>query len=402
MGTRDFRASARGRRQWTLFGAVLFAVLAAVAATALFDAFGAGGAVQRNEDLWPVHRAGIAGTAAFLFDFRKPLDVSYGVPPGELFRQAPLEVAADTELKIFALATSPSSPRLAVGRLWQALRQRRPSGRGRQGPAPRGARLRRPARADRHGPSRIRSAVLPAPRRAPGGAEPVGAAAGPLRPTCPRSLSGRGVRGHQDRTRKRARRTRPLRFLRHDAARGLVLASRSRTLWLALRGVRRNPPIARLATQSERRRAQGRSVLRAPARGPPTSRVPSENTRTSGSATSAQRPSHIAKRPRCRLRRDAPDGDRRDERPHGRTETRRSCGARAGASGRYGRRIGCGAGARGATAGATTPRTDGGGTAVPRPRATGPGGDAAGVDGSRTASRPRAPGLGHDSAEAGR
>lgn len=92
-------------------------VLAALAAMLVIFAQPDDGAAERDEFLCPAAADQIAGTAAFLFDFRKPLDEERTSLPGELLRVASLELKGNTEIRIFGLTGSPASPRATLKHL---------------------------------------------------------------------------------------------------------------------------------------------------------------------------------------------------------------------------------------------------------------------------------------------
>lgn len=70
-----------------------------------------------DADLCPVNPQEIAGSATFLFDFRKPLDADRAALPGDLLRQVALRLPGNTELQVFTLAPSATSPRTLLQRL---------------------------------------------------------------------------------------------------------------------------------------------------------------------------------------------------------------------------------------------------------------------------------------------
>ena len=70
-----------------------------------------------DDDLCALEPDESAGRAVFLFDFRKPLDQANLSLPGELLRDVNQRLSANTELRVFALATDPRAPRLPLDRV---------------------------------------------------------------------------------------------------------------------------------------------------------------------------------------------------------------------------------------------------------------------------------------------
>ena len=72
---------------------------------------------ELDDDLCALEPHESAGRAVFLFDFRKPLDQANLSLPGELLRDVNQRLSANTELRVFALATDPRAPRLPLDRV---------------------------------------------------------------------------------------------------------------------------------------------------------------------------------------------------------------------------------------------------------------------------------------------
>ena len=72
---------------------------------------------ELDDDLCALEPDESAGRAVFLLDFRKPLDEANLSLPGELLHDVSLRLSANTELRVFALATDPRAPRLPLDRV---------------------------------------------------------------------------------------------------------------------------------------------------------------------------------------------------------------------------------------------------------------------------------------------
>ena len=72
---------------------------------------------ELDDDLCALEPHESAGRAVFLLDFRKPLDEANLSLPGELLHDVSLRLSANTELRVFALATDPRAPRLPLDRV---------------------------------------------------------------------------------------------------------------------------------------------------------------------------------------------------------------------------------------------------------------------------------------------
>ena len=71
----------------------------------------------RDGDLCPVSADGISGRAEFLLDLRKPTGGLGGSPAADSLRALTLDLAADTELRVFAVTDSSGAPRQLLDRL---------------------------------------------------------------------------------------------------------------------------------------------------------------------------------------------------------------------------------------------------------------------------------------------
>ena len=71
----------------------------------------------RDDDLCPLEKSEIAGSAVYLVDLNKPLAASSASLPGDLLHDISLDLASDTELRVFSLAGSASAPRVLLKRL---------------------------------------------------------------------------------------------------------------------------------------------------------------------------------------------------------------------------------------------------------------------------------------------
>ena len=72
---------------------------------------------ELDEDLCALEPDESAGRAVFLLDFRKPTDEANLSLPGELLHDVSLGLSANTELRVFALATDPRAPRFPLDRV---------------------------------------------------------------------------------------------------------------------------------------------------------------------------------------------------------------------------------------------------------------------------------------------
>lgn len=70
----------------------------------------------RDADLCPLDPAAVGMRAVLLLDLRKPMDATPGLP-ADMLRRVARSVAADTELRVFAIADDPMAPRVPLGRV---------------------------------------------------------------------------------------------------------------------------------------------------------------------------------------------------------------------------------------------------------------------------------------------
>ena len=68
-----------------------------------------------DEDLCPVVASEIDARATYLIDLRKPL--AQPRLPGNLLRDVSMDIAANTELSVFALTENAGAPRQLLGKL---------------------------------------------------------------------------------------------------------------------------------------------------------------------------------------------------------------------------------------------------------------------------------------------
>ena len=92
-------------------------VLVALGASLVFFQQPADVETVRDADLCPLDEAKIVASAALLLDLNKPLDPTLMPKPDDLLRAITLDMASDTELRVYALGDSPHTPRRPVGRL---------------------------------------------------------------------------------------------------------------------------------------------------------------------------------------------------------------------------------------------------------------------------------------------
>ncbi|MDE0191611.1 MAG: hypothetical protein OXQ90_09660 [Gammaproteobacteria bacterium] len=110
-----------GRRP---IASVLLGPLVLVVAVGLYFAFDgrgeqASGAAE-DAEVPCAADSGVA-RAAFLMDFRKPLDPRHAALPGDLLRRTAIEMEAGTELAVYALSRHAEAPRTLLGRLCKTI-----------------------------------------------------------------------------------------------------------------------------------------------------------------------------------------------------------------------------------------------------------------------------------------
>ena len=99
-----------------LRGPVLIAVIVALVSFAVIFSPGPETDPTLDGDICPPGDD-IAASATFLVDLSKPLDPAHRALPGALLRDVSLDLAAGTELHVFAVAPTPHAPRDHVGRI---------------------------------------------------------------------------------------------------------------------------------------------------------------------------------------------------------------------------------------------------------------------------------------------
>ena len=99
-----------------LIGAATVAVLAVALGVAFVRQDSSDAAKASDDDLCPDSAAAIAATASFLVDLRKPLD-EHQTLPGDRLLDVADELGRGTELRVYALASSPDAPRVLLGRV---------------------------------------------------------------------------------------------------------------------------------------------------------------------------------------------------------------------------------------------------------------------------------------------
>lgn len=108
---RAFQSSLRSRRLLPYAPPVLV-LLAVLGLMLLIDAPRDDLAVE--QDLCPNRADDIAQRAVFLLDLRKPLGTEHVSLPGDLLREVTMDLDANAELRVFALAGTAAAPRMAL------------------------------------------------------------------------------------------------------------------------------------------------------------------------------------------------------------------------------------------------------------------------------------------------
>ena len=112
-----------GSRRFLVYGGVPVVVVAlAVAAFTLFVGDTAA-SLERDSDLCPVADSQIAERAVLLLDLRKPLGVQGRRHLGESLDRVASELAANGELRVFALSGASAAPRQSIDRLCKPFDQ---------------------------------------------------------------------------------------------------------------------------------------------------------------------------------------------------------------------------------------------------------------------------------------
>ena len=112
-----------GSRRFLVYGGVPVVVALAVAAFTLFVRDTAA-SLERDSDLCPVADSQIAERAVLLLDLRKPLGVQGRRHLRESLGRVASELAANGEIRVFALSGAPAAPRQSIDRLCKPFDQR--------------------------------------------------------------------------------------------------------------------------------------------------------------------------------------------------------------------------------------------------------------------------------------
>lgn len=108
---RAFQSSLRSRRLLLPYVPPVLVLLAVLGLMLFIDAPGDDLAEQ---DLCPTRADDIAERAVFLLDLRKPLGPEHVSLPGDLLRDITMDLRANAELRVFALADTAAVPRIAL------------------------------------------------------------------------------------------------------------------------------------------------------------------------------------------------------------------------------------------------------------------------------------------------
>ncbi len=109
---RAFQSSLRFQRRRLLYIPPVLVLLAVLGLMLFIDAPRDEIAIQR--DLCPSRADDISERAVFLLDLRKPLDVEHTSLPGALLREVAMDLDANAELQVFALAGTSAAPRIPL------------------------------------------------------------------------------------------------------------------------------------------------------------------------------------------------------------------------------------------------------------------------------------------------
>ncbi len=109
---RAFQSSLRSQRRWLLYIPPVLVLLAVLGLMLFIDAPRDEIALER--DLCPSRADDISERAVFLLDLRKPLDVEHTSLPGALLREVAMDLDANAELQVFALAGTSTAPRIPL------------------------------------------------------------------------------------------------------------------------------------------------------------------------------------------------------------------------------------------------------------------------------------------------
>lgn len=109
---RAFQSSLRSRRRLLPYVPPVLVLLAVLGLMLFIDAPRDDLAVE--QDLCPNRADDIAQRAVFLLDLRKPLGTEHVSLPGDLLREITMDLEANAELQVFALAGTAAAPRMAL------------------------------------------------------------------------------------------------------------------------------------------------------------------------------------------------------------------------------------------------------------------------------------------------
>ena len=109
---RAFQSSLRSQRRLLIYIPPVLVLLAVLGLMLFIDAPRDEMAIER--DLCPSRADDISERAVFLLDLRKPLDVEHTSLPGALLREVAMDLDANAELQVFALAGTSAAPRIPL------------------------------------------------------------------------------------------------------------------------------------------------------------------------------------------------------------------------------------------------------------------------------------------------
>ena len=109
---RAFQSSLRSRRRLLPYVPPVLVLLAVLGLMLFIDA--PRDDLAAEQDLCPNRADDIAQRAVFLLDLRKPLGTEHVSLPGDLLREITMDLDANAELQVFALAGTAAAPRMAL------------------------------------------------------------------------------------------------------------------------------------------------------------------------------------------------------------------------------------------------------------------------------------------------
>lgn len=109
---RAFQSSLRSRRRLLPYVPPVLVLLAVLGLMLFIDA--PRDDLAGEQDLCPSRADDIAERAVFLLDLRKPLGAEHVSLPGDLLRDITMDLDANAELRVFALAGTAAAPRIAL------------------------------------------------------------------------------------------------------------------------------------------------------------------------------------------------------------------------------------------------------------------------------------------------